>query len=108
MKANGFEPMILSNSPQFLVEPIAKLAGIEKVYASHYKCDSQGKLCGIGPMMDGAKKAAVIQSLPSSQTVAFSDSHLDRQFLEAAHFAVAVNPKPTLKKIARQQGWEIL
>lgn len=108
MRQSGFESMILSNSPHFLVEPIAQRIGIERVYASVYKSDALGRLSGIGSMMDGAKKAAIITSLSSQNIVAFSDSHLDLSFLQAAHVAVAVNPKYPLKKIAHRQGWEIL
>ncbi len=108
MRAGGFESMILSNSPHFLVVPIAKRIGIEKVYASLYKSDALGRLSGIGPMMDGTKKAAVLNGLPSSKKIAFSDSHLDLSFLQAADIAVAVNPKSSLKKIANRHGWEII
>jgi HAD superfamily phosphoserine phosphatase-like hydrolase len=108
MRNKGCESMVLSNSPHFLVIPIAKKLGIEKVYASIYKSDLSGRLSGIGSMMDGSKKAAILASLSSQKIIAFSDSHLDLSFLQAADVAVAVNPKSSLRKIAHRQGWEIL
>jgi len=58
--------------------------------------------------LDGTLKAEIIARFDSQKTIAFSDSYLDLPFLLRAHIAVAVNPKGKLKKIAKQQRWEIL
>lgn len=104
----GFESMILSNSPLFLVKPIAEKMGIDRVFATEYGSDALGKLSGVSSLMDGQKKADTLAQLSGRKIVAFSDSHLDLEFLRAAHVAVAVNPKYRLKKIALKQGWEVL
>jgi HAD superfamily phosphoserine phosphatase-like hydrolase len=108
LQQKGFKCLILSNSPSFLVRPIAEKIGVDAVYSTEYKSDEMGRLTGIDLVMDGAKKAEIIAGIPSEKTMAFSDSHFDLSFLQTAHVAVAVNPKYRLKKIAIREGWEIL
>lgn len=108
MRRRGFDCMILSNSPRFFVDHIAKQLGVDKVYATEYAIDAEGKFAQLTLLMDGECKKQQILSLTSKKTVAFSDSHHDIPFLEAAHIAVAVNPQPRLRKFAQSQGWEIL
>lgn len=102
----GDEVMILSNSPRLIVQPIAKHLGVEKVLATEYQIDKEGKLCDIATLVDGNTKADELCFL--EKATAFSDSHLDLPFLKKAHEAIAVNPTRKLKKIAKAQGWEIL
>ena len=108
MRDRGFECMILSNSPRFFVEHVARKLGVEKVFATEYQVDTEGKFAGLTLLMDGDQKKTEILGLGGQKTVAFSDSHLDLPFLEAAHIAVAVNPQRLLKKVAHKRGWEIL
>lgn len=108
MRKRGFECMILSNSPRFFVEHVAGKLGVEKVFATEYQLDAEGKFSQLTLLMDGDRKKSEILALGGEKTVAFSDSHLDLPFLEAAHTAVAVKPQRLLKKVAYQRGWEIL
>lgn len=108
LRQRGFECMILSNSPRFIVEPIAKRLGVDRVYATEYQVDSTGKFSELTLLVDGEYKKEIILSMDSDKTIAFSDSHHDLPFLKAAHTAVAVNPRRTLRKQAAMHGWEIL
>jgi HAD superfamily hydrolase (TIGR01490 family) len=108
IQQEGADCVILSNSPRFLVAEIAKKINIESVYATEYHINDSAKLTSLASLMDGSKKASLMQQWVKKRTIAFSDSPLDLPFLEAATIKVAVNPKRALKKIAKARGWEIL
>lgn len=108
MRERGFECMILSNSPRFFVEHVARKLEVERVFATEYHVDAEGKFSELALLMDGDRKREEILSMGGLKTIAFSDSHLDLPFLEAAHVAVAVKPQRRLKKVAHKRGWEIL
>jgi phosphoserine phosphatase len=107
LNAEGVEIRIFSNSPIFLVKPIAEEIGVFKVDASEYEIDNSGCLWNISSQVDGEKKQRMLLGM-GEETLAFSDSHHDLPFLEAAARAVAVNPNRRLAKIARLRNWEIL
>jgi HAD superfamily phosphoserine phosphatase-like hydrolase len=108
LQESGMECVIFSNSPSFLVAAIGRKIGIEKVFATEYQSNSEGKLASLSSLMDGSQKAQLLKQMDSKKTIAFSDSVLDLPFLEAASQAVAVNPKKSLRKIAKKGGWEII
>jgi HAD superfamily phosphoserine phosphatase-like hydrolase len=108
MRKRGFECMILSNSPSFFVSQVAKKLGVEKVFATEYQVDAEGKFSQLTLLMDGERKKQELLSMDSKNIVAFSDSHHDLPFLEVANIPVAVNPRRRLRQVARNRGWEIL
>ncbi len=107
LREQGAEVHIFSNSPRFLVEPIAASVGVKNVFATDYKIDNAGLMWNIASLVDGKKKGEMLQAF-KNETIAFSDSHHDLPFLQAASRAVAVSPNRRLSKIAAQQKWEIL
>lgn len=64
--------------------------------------------------LHGEDKAEAFRSLAAAEgldpaaSTAYSDSHTDLAFLEAAGTAVAVNPDRTLRTIAEERGWTVL
>lgn len=107
-QSHSQERWIVSNSPTFIVERVAKYLGGAKVFATLYSLDKSQKLCKIERLVDGKAKGAFLHSLGASDSVVYTDSHLDLPFLEAATFPVAVRPNRKLRQIARAKGWEIL
>lgn len=107
LRVEGAQIHIFSNSPFFLVKPIAAEIGVDNVVATDYKIDKAGRLWNIATFVDGEKKSQMLQRL-GKETIAFSDSHHDLPFLESASHAVAVAPTKPLLKIAHQRNWEIL
>ncbi|MCH9627437.1 MAG: hypothetical protein S4CHLAM2_10770 [Chlamydiales bacterium] len=107
LREQGAEVHIFSNSPRFLVELIAASIGVKNVSATDYKIDNAGLMWNIATLVDGKKKGEMLQAF-KNETIAFSDSHHDFPFLQAASRAVAVNPNRRLSKIAAQQKWEVL
>lgn len=104
--------MILSNSPGFLVGAIASKLQVDDWRASEYKVDKDQKLCEIALILHGEAKAFWVQAMSlclgiqKQDITAYSDSHLDLPFLEAAGAAVVVNPDRILKKISEEKNWE--
>ncbi len=110
----GHYTIILSSSPDFLVQPIAAHLGTHSWKASLYMRDQEGRLNGISQIIEGQDKADHVNTLaqrlkiaPSSITV-YSDSYLDLPVLEMAGKAIGVVPDRHLRKICLANGWEIL
>ena len=98
------DSLILSSSPDFLVEAVAQKLGI-KGKGSSYLRDAQGRISHIETIMNGREKA---HALPSAPCTFFSDSILDLAPLLAATQAVAVRPDRALRHLAQKKGWEII
>lgn len=113
-KEIGHYTVILSSSPDFLVQAIADRFSMDTASATTYNIDPSGKFSSLGTIMNGDEKAAELQALANRLQVtkeniyAYSDSHLDLSFLEAAGHPVAVRPNNRLRKLSKIRGWEIL
>jgi HAD superfamily hydrolase (TIGR01490 family) len=110
----GHLTAILSSTPDFIVEPIAKRLNIPFWDATRYAIDSQQKFCGIDKLMLGQDKALCLAQLANqyhvgkNETYAYSDSHLDLPFLLAAGKAYGVNPNRKLRRICGEKGWPVI
>lgn len=106
-KKAGWHVVILSCSPQFLVEEIGKWLGADVALGTVYGT-SQGYFDEISSVMDGCDKARFVEEnlRPYYDIVAYSDSYSDVPFLEAADNAVVVRPKGRLRALSRQKMWE--
>lgn len=113
-KAQGEKIVILSNSPDFLVGPIASFFGVHGWGATEYGVDKEGRLCNIAILMDGRAKAAYLEEMRKEQKIAkeditvYTDSHFDLPLLDACGNQVVVNPERKLKKIAKRHNWRII
>lgn len=105
---------IISSSPDFLVEPIARRLGVKDVYATRYSIDKDRKLCHIASVVSGESKAQILRELAQRHRIekeaiaAYSDSYLDLLFLQAAGYPVGVNPDRQLLKICLKNNWKII
>ena len=110
----GHYTLILSNSPSFLVEPIAKYFGVDEWKATVYGVDKDQKLCNIRSILEGEDKALFLQHLAEklgvglNEVTAYSDSSLDLPFLRSAGQAVAVRPDKKLRRYSLKQHWKII
>lgn len=110
----GHLTVILSSTPNFLVEPIAKKLKVTGWYATEYAIDIDNKFCRIAKLMLGEGKASILHELgalynvPNNQIHAYSDSHHDLPFLMAAGKAYGVNPNRKLRSICRKNNWSII
>lgn len=110
----GHHTVIISNSPSFLVEPIARYLGVNEWHGSNYLTDEKGVLSEIGLILTGEEKASCLQKMMNrfktkkENVIAYSDSLVDLPFLFAAGKAVAVNPTGKMKRISEENDWEMI
>ncbi len=110
----GHHTVIISNSPSFLVEPIAKYLGVCQWYSSQYLTDEKGALRKIGTILLGEGKAYYLRRLiqkfktKREKVTAYSDSFIDLPFLHAAGKAIVVNPNGKMRRICREKKWDMI
>lgn len=110
----GHHTVILSNSPTFIVGPIAKYFGMTSWSGSEYQVNKKGIFESVKYILEGEGKAAHLKLLAErldakiENVVAYSDSPLDLPFLKAAGKAVVVNPTQKMRKISKKNLWEII
>jgi putative phosphoserine phosphatase/1-acylglycerol-3-phosphate O-acyltransferase len=110
------EPVVLATSSfRTMLEPLAEHLGIRDIVSSELEFAgglSTGRIKGEPAFGDG-KLRKVLRFLASAgvapgECVFYTDSPRDLPLLEAAGRAVAVNPQPKLRKLARERGWQIM
>lgn len=105
---------LLSSSPDFIVEPIAKRLGIPIWKATVYAVDKDRHFCHIAALMLGEEKGIALTKMQEQRgeykqdITAYSDSYSDLPFLLAAGKAVGVNPDRKLRSFCRQNQWPII
>lgn len=106
--------LILSSSPDFLVEAIACRLGVKEWEATRYQTNHLGYFVQIAHILEGQDKADYVHhltakmNLPLTSVTVYSDSYLDLPILNLAGQAIAVSPDSQLKRICQQKGWEII
>lgn len=101
---------ILSNSPSYLVKPIAERLGVKNALGSDYEIDSNGEFLKVKTVMDGFAKAEFVKNHVRNKEhkVVFTDSIWDKPLLDIANECYAVNPDKKLFSLAKQKGWNIV
>jgi HAD superfamily hydrolase (TIGR01490 family) len=112
---SGEKAIIASSSFGTIIEPLAAHLGISDVVASELEFRegaSTGRVAG-EPAFGEGKRSRVLAYLRTigaepGECAFYSDSHRDLPLLREVGEAVAVNPDARLRRVAREQGWEIL
>ncbi|MCI6548736.1 MAG: haloacid dehalogenase-like hydrolase, partial [Coriobacteriaceae bacterium] len=96
----------------------AKTLGVDACIATGMERDADGNYTGRveGAVVQGPEKVAAVTRWADAHlgrgawtlAYAYGDHHTDSALLSAAARGYAVCPGETLRKLARQQGWEIL
>lgn len=123
-RAAGCRVVLATGTHRFVAEAVARLFGIDEVFAATPEERPDGSFTGrlIGGDSFGAGKVALLREWMRRENLeadlewveAWSDSALDLPLLEfaagwrPAGRAVAVNPDPMLGRIARARGWRTL
>lgn len=111
----GHTLMIITATNRFITEPVATLLGVEHLIATEPEVVNgryTGNVAGTPSFQDG--KVTRLQDWldyhDASLTGAwfYSDSHNDAPLLRLVQHAVAVDPDPTLHRLAEQEGWNII
>ncbi len=109
---SGHMVMILSSSPQFLVEAFAKRLKVEKSEGTKLSIDEKGVMQGIAEVMEGSTKAYFIKEwanqtrFPLDNMVVYTDSFLDLPLFKIVGKGVGVNPDQHLHRYCQENGYE--
>jgi HAD superfamily hydrolase (TIGR01490 family) len=113
-KAAGRMVVIVSASPEELVEPLGRYLGADRVIASRARLDEGGRYTGHMEFYAyGEFKAEAMRALAESENLdlagsfAYTDSYTDLPMLEAVGHPVAVNPDRILGRWAREHEFEV-
>lgn len=113
--ARGEDRIVVSASPQEIVERVATHLGLEGAVGTRAEI-VDGKFTGrlAGAFCYGMGKVVEVQRLAAergydlSECTAYSDSASDIPFLECVGTAVVVNPDRELRTVAAARGWRIV
>jgi len=111
----GLEPVLVTGSPDFIAEPLARHLGVSHVAANRLVM-SRGHATGAiaAPVMAAEEKAAWCAQFAADRGLAlgacwgYADSYYDLPFLAALGHPVAVNPDRKLRAAALGRQWPII
>jgi len=110
----GRRVLLVSASPQEIVEPLAAYLGVDGAIASRARTDAHGRYTGemefyaYGPYKaEAMRDLAAAQGIDLAGSYAYSDSYTDVPMLEVVGHPVVVNPDRVLARLARDRGWEV-
>jgi alcohol-forming fatty acyl-CoA reductase len=114
-RAAGLRPILVTGSPDFVVQALARRLGVE-VFAANRLAFSRNVANGRlrEPIMAGEEKARWCEQLAERTGLslkdcwAYGDSYYDLPFLTAVGHPVAVNPDRRLEATARGRQWPIV
>jgi HAD superfamily hydrolase (TIGR01490 family) len=109
----GRATFIVSAAGHGVVEPLARVLGMEGGIGTRYEVDA-GAFTGRfdGPFVYGPGKVEAMEAFAERHDIdleasyAYSDSVSDLPMLRAVGHPVVVNPDPPLAEIAKQEGWQ--
>ena len=114
-RSQGHTLMIITATNRFVTEPIAELLGIEHLIATDPELVNgryTGQVAGVPSFQDG--KVTRLNDWLASQDETlegawfYSDSLNDVPLLKKVDNPVAVDPDPTLEKLALEKGWKVM
>lgn len=111
----GLEPVLVTGSPDFIAEPLARHLGVNHVAANRLVM-SRGRATGriAAPVMAAEEKAAWCADFAAQRDLSldacwgYADSYYDLPFLAALGHPVAVNPDRKLRAAALGRNWPII
>lgn len=115
LRRDGASLILLSAALEWLVEPVGKAVGADRMMGSRLRVRDgllTGGLDGARPF--GEDKLLIVretcerEGIDPAGCTAYGDSWADRHVLGYCGTAVAVNPGPKLAALARERGWRII
>lgn len=114
-RARGERVVLVTGSLDFIVAPLARMLDVEGVIVARMT-EEDGRLTGelAGPPIGDEEKARLVRAyaeahgIELTESFAYGDSSADLPMLRCAGHPVAVNPGRRLKKVAKENGWEVV
>jgi len=114
-RAQGDFLLIITATNRFVTGPIAERLGVDALLATEPERIGDrftGRVAGTPCFQDGKVKRLHAWLEQTGHTLEgssfYSDSRNDLPLLEQVEHPVAVNPDPTLERIARERNWPVL
>lgn len=114
-RAQGHTLMIITATNRFITEPIAELLGVDYLIATEPELVNgrfTGEVAGTPSFQDGkvVRLNDWLEAFDETLDGAwfYSDSHNDVPLLKLVQNPVAVDPDPTLEKLAIESGWPVM
>ncbi|HSC74884.1 MAG TPA: HAD family hydrolase [Pseudomonadales bacterium] len=114
-RAQGHTLMIITATNSFITTPIAKRFGIDILIATTPEQKNgiyTGDIVGVPCYREGKVERLNAWLAENNETLYgsyfYSDSHNDLPLLQRVDHPVAVDPDDTLRKYAKDNGWQIL
>jgi len=112
----GRATFIVSAAGNGVVEPLARVLGMDGGIGTSYEVDDDGAFTGRfdGPFVYGPGKVEAMEAFAAEHGIdlaasfAYSDSLSDLPMLRAVGHPVVVNPDPALAELAREEGWQTM
>lgn len=111
----GDRVLIITATNRFITGPIASRLGISTLLATecamqdgHYLGQSTDVPCFQEGKVVRLQRWLSEQGLDLTGSYFYSDSHNDLPLLQQVTHPVAVDPDPTLRQFAEQQGWSVI
>jgi len=107
---DGARVVLLSSSPDFLVEKVARYIGVEEWCATEYVVES-GVFSKVGKIITGSEKAKIaaeVRVKEGAPITVFTDSALDLPLAFIADQVVAVSPDRALLRASKEKGWRVI
>lgn len=105
---------LLSSSPDFIVQPLAKHLNIPYWIGTCYAVDEENRLSEVSQIVDGEYKAEYLRKLMTrfqlkrENVTVYTDSILDLPLLMEAGVKIAVQPDNKLRAICKQNNWIVI
>jgi HAD superfamily hydrolase (TIGR01490 family) len=113
-RAAGRLVVIVSASPEEIVDPLGRHLGADLTIASRAAIDDEGRYTGsmsfyaYGPYKADAMRAVAMEhGVDLARSFAYTDSYTDLPMLEAVGHPVVVNADRVLQRLARDRGWQV-
>ena len=113
-RSEGRLVVIVSASPEEIVNPLGAFLGVDQVIATRAAVDDEGRYTGemefysYGPYKaDAMRELAAERGIDLDDCYAYSDSATDLPMLEVVGHPVVVNPDRVLARYAREHNWEV-
>lgn len=114
LRTEGYRILLMSGSPDFLVQPLAKHLKPDFTIATVLETQGDiftGRIVGLHPYGERKKQlleqAAAELQIDFGKSVVFADHHADADHMQLFAKAAAVNPTRQLRKLALTNNWEI-
>ena len=109
----GHLVVLATGSTAYAARPVARGVGIEHVLSSELEVEAGAFTGRASALCFGTHKVALAERWAARHAVDlrnsyfYSDSFNDLPMLERVGTAIAVNPDPRLRRLARRRGWAI-